>query len=658
MAFINLAGTLLDPNSEFAVGDKIRFTHKSTTGETIQGAVSVLTIPPDGMYDIDLQFGLVLVEYKDVRKSQFENRGVATVNGTNPATSIPELLNALVPVSSAELIEFQAILADCVTAQVAAELARDEAEFSALVGVIPFDTVTEYENHPTLLSVGRIVYLKDRGAKFEVIAGTGTANNLDIIASTSVNQSIDYIIKNNEAFASHLGVLATDTDTSAALKRLFELGVNARVDVESNINTVFTTSASDINIIFDKFLVVDWQAVGANDLIAITGDNVKTKLKAKALDAAYVLANKVALQNKYVFDFQGDESSCEYGRTENNPCFVKSTKSDASFDFCYNSGFSIVTGLVNDTVDIVMYHANDGEKCKTIGNRGYGFSNGILYGLSTNNSTATNNIFWDCGNHCVYASSGDNNTVTDNIAIGLHTDIKARGDNNNLSNNKTFGGTITITNRVVDTGNGYALNSAILKGCQVVAERDLSQPISVSFRSGFDGKAQGVIIDDNTVEIKSASITTAVKALFQTLDDSSVKSTHVTGLPTTSDVFRIGSTAGIDPAECARLAVDGNSCKEGAGSALQLNGSRCTISSNNFKVAGGTGSNSGCVLGFLDESIISLNTLESTGVGISTIRQKTGDYNTISTNFCKNQLGASQIISDGVNNVETPNILR
>ena len=115
MAHITLAGTLLDPNSALAVGDKIRFTHKSTTGNTVGGAVSVLTIDPSGTYSIDLQYGLILVEYKDIRKQQFENKGVVTVNGTNPATSIPELLNATVPVSSAELIEFQTILADATT---------------------------------------------------------------------------------------------------------------------------------------------------------------------------------------------------------------------------------------------------------------------------------------------------------------------------------------------------------------------------------------------------------------------------------------------------------------------------------------------------------------------------------------------------------------
>ena len=128
MASITLSGTLLDPNGDLAVGDQIRFTHKSTTGETLESAVSIITINPAGTYSLPLQYGLVLVEYKDVRTQQFKNLGVATVNSTNPATSIPELLNALVPVSSAELIEFQAILADCVTAQTAAENAATTAE--------------------------------------------------------------------------------------------------------------------------------------------------------------------------------------------------------------------------------------------------------------------------------------------------------------------------------------------------------------------------------------------------------------------------------------------------------------------------------------------------------------------------------------------------
>ena len=278
MASINLSGVLLDPTGEFAVGDNIRFTHKSTTGETVEDAISVLTIGVTGAYNINLEFGLVLVEYKDVRRSHYKNLGVATVNGTNPATSIPELLNALVPVSSAELIEFQAILADCVTAQTAAELARDEAELAALVGVIPFDTVADYKNHPTILSVGRIVYLKDRGTEFEVIAGTGTANNIDIIASTSVSQSIDLILDGHVTLKS-LGCVKDSTapadmtvNSVAMIYAVANLGgftIDAKYFYDQSLPIVnFTTIKSD-NIFGRQLhfegLTTDWAMEPVNN---------------------------------------------------------------------------------------------------------------------------------------------------------------------------------------------------------------------------------------------------------------------------------------------------------------------------------------------------------------------------------------------------------
>jgi len=145
MASITLTGTLLDPNSDLAVGDQIRFTHASSTGETLRGAVSLITINPAGTYSVILQYGLVLVEYKDVRNPHFKNLGIATVNATNTATSIPELVNALVPVSSAELIEFQALLADSVAAKnasqaAAATTAARKDTFSSLAALTPTAT--------------------------------------------------------------------------------------------------------------------------------------------------------------------------------------------------------------------------------------------------------------------------------------------------------------------------------------------------------------------------------------------------------------------------------------------------------------------------------------------------------------------------------------
>lgn len=191
MAFITLSGTLLDPNGDLAVGDQIRFTHNSSTGQTVESAISIITINPAGTYSLPLQYGLVLVEYKCVRSQQFKNLGVATVNGTNTATSIPELLNALVPVSSAELIEFQAILADCVAAKVAAEAAAATIDLiNDLSLTYNFATVALFKASTILFPNGKRVYLTDRDAYFNKITGNTATTDNDIIFSTAVNQSI------------------------------------------------------------------------------------------------------------------------------------------------------------------------------------------------------------------------------------------------------------------------------------------------------------------------------------------------------------------------------------------------------------------------------------------------------------------------------------
>ena len=131
MAHITLTGVLLDPTGEFSVGDRVRFTHRTSTGDTVKTAQSMLTIPPDGSYSIDLEYGEILVEYSDYRKPDFKNVGVVIVNGDSTASTIPELLNAVVPPTDAQLLEFQAILGDTVSARDDAEDARDEAVLAA-----------------------------------------------------------------------------------------------------------------------------------------------------------------------------------------------------------------------------------------------------------------------------------------------------------------------------------------------------------------------------------------------------------------------------------------------------------------------------------------------------------------------------------------------
>ena len=80
-----------------------------------------------------------------------------------------------------------------------------------------FPTVAAYKAFPTALPVGKIVNLLDRDASFTVISGTGTANTLDIIASTGISQSITLTL--------HAGITieqfgaVENTDSSLAIRR-------------------------------------------------------------------------------------------------------------------------------------------------------------------------------------------------------------------------------------------------------------------------------------------------------------------------------------------------------------------------------------------------------------------------------------------------------
>jgi hypothetical protein len=225
MAHITLAGVLLDPTGEFSVGDRVRFTHQSTTGNTMRSAVSEIIVPPNGAYSIDLEYGLVLVEYNDYRLGQYRNLGVATVNATNTATSIPELLNAVVPVSSAELIQFQAIQSNCVAAQnsavtsaAAALVSQNAAAASAatldlindLSQTINFDNAAIYKAFTATLPATKRVYLSDRDAYFTVVVGAGSNNGIDNISSDQVSASIQ-IVFGDTVDAKQLGISTTAT---------------------------------------------------------------------------------------------------------------------------------------------------------------------------------------------------------------------------------------------------------------------------------------------------------------------------------------------------------------------------------------------------------------------------------------------------------------
>lgn len=79
-----------------------------------------------------------------------------------------------------------------------------------------FSTVAEYKAFVTEFPIGKTIKLLDRLAEFAVISGAGAANDLDVIASDQVSQSIN-LKAGGVYIASQLGAKHDSTDSSAVL---------------------------------------------------------------------------------------------------------------------------------------------------------------------------------------------------------------------------------------------------------------------------------------------------------------------------------------------------------------------------------------------------------------------------------------------------------
>lgn len=124
MASIQISGVIRNPNETLAAGGEIRLTHKSNTGEVVKNFVARERVETDGTYDFSIAYGLVFIETRDYGVNKWTEHGIYTVNQDSTATTLPELLLTSVPPTNEQLLEFQSILADAVTA-------KNEAQASA-----------------------------------------------------------------------------------------------------------------------------------------------------------------------------------------------------------------------------------------------------------------------------------------------------------------------------------------------------------------------------------------------------------------------------------------------------------------------------------------------------------------------------------------------
>lgn len=147
MANKNFKGVLRDPLGEFAYKDRFKFTHVSTTGEVIRGSISALNIPENGAYDIDIEYGNVLIESRDRASSQWTRHGVVTINQDTVVTTLPALLQAAVPATPELVLQLEQILSE-------AEDAADRAEVYALAAKNQVTTQQLINNYFDFIEVG------------------------------------------------------------------------------------------------------------------------------------------------------------------------------------------------------------------------------------------------------------------------------------------------------------------------------------------------------------------------------------------------------------------------------------------------------------------------------------------------------------------------
>lgn len=150
MASKNFNGILRDPLGTLANNDKYRFTHVSTTGEVIRGSTSYLNIGDDGVYNIDIEYGNVTIESYSELGKRWINQGTTTINADTAATTLPALLNALVPASDPLLIQLESLLAD-------AEQAASEATSRSIASTTDMQSATNDSKISTPLKVKQAI---------------------------------------------------------------------------------------------------------------------------------------------------------------------------------------------------------------------------------------------------------------------------------------------------------------------------------------------------------------------------------------------------------------------------------------------------------------------------------------------------------------------
>jgi hypothetical protein len=376
-----------------------------------------------------------------------------------------------------------------------------------------FDTVAAYKTFAKAFPVGKVIQLKDRGAEFTVIAGTGTANTFNIVANNTTAQSISLTIKNNTINIRELGALTDGSDQSSVIQHAFNLygsdkksiyipvgnwTVNLTLLPTSNVTLfgegdgsiidgsscvgghVFHSIAksfitvSDIQIIYDSVTPSNGFTVNGcdninirnNKFIAAPNDiNVTAIRIVSDTDAGFIDSSKIQVTGNKMFcpslavlsQGQGGSIARDISITNN---IVKMNQTTG--DFLFTTGLiKMDKGVINCTIADNVLDGNG--NCKAF----------IQCEENVENVSITGNSIRDCSPNGIKLFDGQ---------LGL------KFDNVTLSGN-------ALTNASIDIGLGA---TPVCKNISVTSNAILNSP-SYGINCDFSETIEGVIIDGNVI---------------------------------------------------------------------------------------------------------------------------------------------------------------
>ena len=319
----------------------------------------------------------------------------------------------------------------------------------------------------------------------------------------------------------------------------------------------------------------------------------------------------------------GENSKVRHTDANHHPNYCFAFGVDKKIKFVSNTGVGLLDGAsLQQGIHCLLFMKSTLNSSVRF-NGGSGWCNGILLGLSPDGTNLYENSFFDCGNHCIYGSSADRTTMSHNHAAGQFTDIKVRGDYNTCIGNDTLGGSLTMTNRISDTGDGLAAHSMTAINNVVNCDRDLAVGLSMRGRTGVDGAVKKITCIGNTVTCTGAGMPNGILILFTSIETVNFSNNELTCLGTVTDGIRITPTDGFNPDNLDVLSITGGFSIGAVNQAYQLVATKLTMTGFRARSGGGTGSSNGVVVAHVGRANISTFDIEVT-TNVSAINFRAG----------------------------------